>query len=87
MFTKFSDDNKAQALVHPNSNVPASFKLKHFEFVGKLVGKCLYESSIGAGYRQFVKVESFYLYLMEEHDQWHHDEGHDQLKVRVAKIS
>ena len=56
MFTKLSDDNKAQSLVHPNSNIPASFKLKHYEFAGKLVGKCLYESSLGPGYRQFVKV-------------------------------
>lgn len=31
-------------------------KLKHFEFAGKLVGKCLYESALGGAYRQLVKA-------------------------------
>ncbi len=44
MFTSFSEDG--QALVHPNPKMPASCKLKHYEFAGKLVGKCLYESSL-----------------------------------------
>ena len=44
MFTSFSDD--VQALVHPNPKMPATCKLKHYEFAGKLVGKCLYESSL-----------------------------------------
>lgn len=47
MFTSFSDSNEAQALVHPNPNAPVDFKLKHYEFAGKLVGKCLFESSLG----------------------------------------
>ncbi len=35
--------------VHPNhsSKRPASLKLKHFYFAGKVVGKCLYESAMG----------------------------------------
>jgi hypothetical protein len=44
LFTSFSEDG--QALVHPNPKMPASCKLKHYEFAGKLVGKCLYESSL-----------------------------------------
>ena len=43
MFTSFSDD--AQALVHPNPKMPPNIKIKHYEFAGKIVGKCLYESS------------------------------------------
>lgn len=54
MFASFSDDG--QALVHPNPTIPASCKLKHYEFAGKLVGKCLYESSLGATYRQLIKA-------------------------------
>lgn len=33
--------------VHPNSNRPSHLKLKHFEFAGRVVGKCLYESALG----------------------------------------
>ncbi|CAH2077178.1 unnamed protein product, partial [Iphiclides podalirius] len=33
-----------------------SFKLKHFELAGKLVGKCLYESALGGSYRQLVRA-------------------------------
>lgn len=54
LFTSFSDES--QALVHPNPKIPPMFKLKHYEFAGKLVGKCLYESSLGVGYRQLVKA-------------------------------
>ncbi len=54
LFTSFGDD--AQALVHPNARIPPNYKLKHYEFAGKLVGKCLYDSSLGAGYRQLVKA-------------------------------
>lgn len=45
LFCSFHD--KRQALVHPNPNRPAYLKLKHFEFAGKIVGKCLYESALG----------------------------------------
>jgi hypothetical protein len=33
--------------VHPNHKRPARLKVKHFEFAGKVVGKCLYESAMG----------------------------------------
>ena len=33
--------------VHPNHKRPAHLKTKHFEFAGKVVGKCLYESAVG----------------------------------------
>lgn len=32
------------------------FQLKHFEFAGKIVGKCLYESALGGAYRQLVRA-------------------------------
>lgn len=47
---------KQQALVHPNPNRSPHFKLKHFEFAGKIVAKCLYESSLGGNYRQMVRA-------------------------------
>ena len=53
LFNSFYDDG--QALVHPSSPIPAPYKLKHYKFAGRLVGKCLYDSSLGAGYRQLVK--------------------------------
>lgn len=31
-------------------------QLKHFEFAGKVVGKCLYESALGGAYRQLVRA-------------------------------
>lgn len=31
-------------------------KLKYFEFAGKIVGKCLYESALGGSYRQLVRA-------------------------------
>ncbi|XP_055309556.1 apoptosis-resistant E3 ubiquitin protein ligase 1 isoform X2 [Sitodiplosis mosellana] len=54
LFCSFHD--KRQALVHPNSNRPASLKLKYFEFAGKIVGKCLYESALGGSYRQMIRA-------------------------------
>ena len=33
--------------VHPSNHRPSHLKLKHFEFAGKVVGKCLYESAVG----------------------------------------
>lgn len=33
---------KRQALVHPNPSRSSHLKLKHYEFAGKIVGKCLY---------------------------------------------
>ncbi|XP_055683198.1 apoptosis-resistant E3 ubiquitin protein ligase 1 isoform X1 [Lutzomyia longipalpis] len=54
LFCAFHD--KRQALVHPNPNRPPNLKLKHFEFAGKVVGKCLYESALGGSYRQLVRA-------------------------------
>ncbi|KAF7251593.1 Apoptosis-resistant E3 ubiquitin protein ligase 1 [Varanus komodoensis] len=54
LFTHFSDNN--QALVHPNPNRPPSLRLKVYEFAGRLVGKCLYESSLGGAYKQLVRA-------------------------------
>ena len=33
--------------VHPNHKHPASISLRHYEFAGRVVGKCLYESALG----------------------------------------
>ncbi|KAF6210426.1 hypothetical protein GE061_013532 [Apolygus lucorum] len=54
LFKGFSDNQ--QALVHPNRKRPPSLKLKYFEFAGRVVGKCLYESALGGGYRQLVRA-------------------------------
>uniref|UniRef100_A0A6I8NVI9 HECT-type E3 ubiquitin transferase n=1 Tax=Ornithorhynchus anatinus TaxID=9258 RepID=A0A6I8NVI9_ORNAN len=54
LFTRFSDNN--QALVHPNPNRPSHLRLKVYEFAGRLVGKCLYESSLGGAYKQLVRA-------------------------------
>ena len=53
LFDRFNKDNK-QGLVHPNPR--SQFKLKYYEFAGKIVGKCLYESSLGSTYRQLLKA-------------------------------
>ncbi|XP_030415015.1 apoptosis-resistant E3 ubiquitin protein ligase 1 isoform X3 [Gopherus evgoodei] len=54
LFTRFSDNN--QALVHPNPGRPPHLRLKVYEFAGRLVGKCLYESSLGGAYKQLVRA-------------------------------
>ncbi|XP_046663989.1 apoptosis-resistant E3 ubiquitin protein ligase 1 [Homalodisca vitripennis] len=54
LFKGFSDNQ--QALVHPNAKRPPTLKLKHYEFAGRVVGKCLYESALGGGYRQLVRA-------------------------------
>nr|XP_037870320.1 apoptosis-resistant E3 ubiquitin protein ligase 1 isoform X2 [Bombyx mori] len=54
LFVPFSD--APAALVHPNPARPPHLKLKHFEFAGKMVGKCLYESALGGSYRQLVRA-------------------------------
>lgn len=51
MFASFPESH----LVHPNPN--SKWKGKHYEMAGKIVGKCLYESSLGAAYRQLVKAK------------------------------
>lgn len=54
LFCTFHD--KRQALVHPNPSRPTHLKLKYYEFAGKIVGKCLYESALGGSYRQLVRA-------------------------------
>ncbi|ODN02096.1 Apoptosis-resistant E3 ubiquitin protein ligase 1, partial [Orchesella cincta] len=50
MFISFGESR----LVHPNPN--SRWKPKHYEMAGRIVGKCLYESSLGSAYRQMVKA-------------------------------
>ena len=42
--------------VHPNPVRSPHLKMKYYEFAGKIVGKCLYESALGGSYRQLVKA-------------------------------
>lgn len=42
--------------VHPNPGRPTYLRLKLYEFAGRLVGKCLYESSLGGAYKQLVRA-------------------------------
>ena len=64
----FTDNITAvHAQVHPNPKRPSDLKLKLYEFAGKVVGKCLFESSLGRPYRQLVKArfsKSFLAQLM-----------------------
>lgn len=54
LFTSFYEGQ--QSLVHPNPNRGPHLKLRHYEFAGKVVGKCLYESALGGSYRQLVRA-------------------------------
>ncbi|CAH1098639.1 unnamed protein product [Psylliodes chrysocephalus] len=54
LFASFHEGQ--QSLVHPNPARNAHLKLKHYEFAGKVVGKCLYESALGGSYRQLVRA-------------------------------
>ncbi|CAI8030194.1 Apoptosis-resistant E3 ubiquitin protein ligase 1 [Geodia barretti] len=45
MFRRFKDDS--QALVHPNPHHPPTVTPHHYHFAGRVVGKCLFESSLG----------------------------------------
>ncbi|GFR60823.1 ubiquitin protein ligase protein [Elysia marginata] len=45
LFARLTDN--PQGLVHPNPKRPPCLKLKMYEFAGKIVGKCLFESSVG----------------------------------------
>lgn len=42
--------------VHPNAERPAHLRLKMYEFAGRIVGKCLYESALGGAYKQLVRA-------------------------------
>ncbi|KAG8037554.1 hypothetical protein G9C98_005764 [Cotesia typhae] len=50
LFASFGESQ--QALVHPNNKRSQNLKWKHYEFAGRIVGKCLYESALGGSYRQ-----------------------------------
>ncbi|VEN39898.1 unnamed protein product [Callosobruchus maculatus] len=54
LFSSFHEGQ--QSLVHPNPHRPSHLKLRHYEFAGKVVGKCLYESALGGTYRQLVRA-------------------------------
>lgn len=54
-FHRFTSDT--QGLVHPNGKRGVMSKLRYFEFAGKIVGKCLFDSAKGSGYRQLVKAK------------------------------
>ncbi|XP_016413853.1 apoptosis-resistant E3 ubiquitin protein ligase 1-like isoform X2 [Sinocyclocheilus rhinocerous] len=54
LFTRFSDNN--QGLVHPNADRPPHQRVKMYEFAGRVVGKCLYESALGGAYKQLVRA-------------------------------
>ncbi|KAK7575646.1 hypothetical protein V9T40_011932 [Parthenolecanium corni] len=52
LFKPFNDN--PQALIHPNKDRLLNMKLKYYEFAGRILGKCLYESALGGSYSQFV---------------------------------
>lgn len=54
LFTRFSDTS--QGLVHPNPSRPPGLRMRLYEFAGRVVGKCLFESSQGGGYEQLVRA-------------------------------
>ncbi|XP_040188875.1 apoptosis-resistant E3 ubiquitin protein ligase 1 [Rana temporaria] len=54
LFTRFSDNT--QGLVHPNPCRPPGLRMKLYEFAGRVVGKCLFESCQGGGYDQLVRA-------------------------------
>jgi hypothetical protein len=47
LFTRFSDD--PQSLVHPNKKTKRdkSLTCDHYQFAGRIVGKCLYDTAMG----------------------------------------
>lgn len=42
--------------MHPNAERPPHLRLKMYEFAGRVVGKCLYESALGGAYKQLVRA-------------------------------
>ncbi|KAL3873875.1 hypothetical protein ACJMK2_036958 [Sinanodonta woodiana] len=54
LFKRLSEDS--QGLVQPNRDRSPDCDVKMYEFAGKIVGKCLYESSLGGSYRQLVRA-------------------------------
>lgn len=42
--------------VHPNADRSPHLRGKMYEFAGRVVGKCLYESALGGAYKQLVRA-------------------------------
>lgn len=42
--------------MHPNAERPPHLRVKMYEFAGRVVGKCLYESAVGGAYKQLVRA-------------------------------
>lgn len=42
--------------VHPDADRPPHLRVKMYEFAGRVVGKCLYESALGGAYKQLVRA-------------------------------
>ncbi|CAL1275254.1 unnamed protein product [Larinioides sclopetarius] len=88
LFHSFKSDK--QGLVHPCPSYkrPSHLKLKYYEFAGKIVGKCLYESSLGSSYRQLVKAKfsrSFLAQLIGLSVHYKYFE-HDDPELYVSKV-
>ncbi|GFS85021.1 apoptosis-resistant E3 ubiquitin protein ligase 1 [Trichonephila clavipes] len=88
LFHSFKSDK--QGLVHPCPSYkrPSHLKLKYYEFAGKVVGKCLYESSLGSSYRQLVKAKfsrSFLAQLIGLSVHYKYFE-HDDPELYVSKV-
>ncbi|XP_043220016.1 apoptosis-resistant E3 ubiquitin protein ligase 1-like [Amphibalanus amphitrite] len=59
LFAPLADSgNGSQALVHPRpaARRPQHVRLRHFEFAGRVAGKCLLESAQGGASRQLVRA-------------------------------
>lgn len=77
-----------QGLVHPNPKREPHLKTRHFEFAGRVVGKCLYESALGGSYRQLVKARftrSFLAQLIGLRVHYRHLEQDDP-SLYVSKV-
>uniref|UniRef100_A0A8C4WWT8 HECT-type E3 ubiquitin transferase n=2 Tax=Eptatretus burgeri TaxID=7764 RepID=A0A8C4WWT8_EPTBU len=89
LFVSFQDTN--QALVHPNPDHPTHLQLKTFEFAGRIVGKCLYETALGAASRQLVHARftrSFLAQLigLPMHYRYFKTDNQDFYKSKVSYI-
>lgn len=64
-------------------------QLKHFEFAGRVVGKCLYESALGGAYRQLVRARLARSFLaqiigLRVHYKVTMDSSDRQIKILLA---
>uniref|UniRef100_UPI00358E8D0A apoptosis-resistant E3 ubiquitin protein ligase 1 isoform X2 n=1 Tax=Myxine glutinosa TaxID=7769 RepID=UPI00358E8D0A len=89
LFVSLQDTN--QALVHPNPHHPTNLQLKMFEFAGRIVGKCLYETAMGATCRQLVHARftrSFLAQLigLPMHYQYFRTDNPDFYNSKVSYI-